>query len=224
MATPLFARIAPIAASLALCCSMISPAQATESAPAQDLLQGGRLAGSSTQLLPRGLSSDNALAETASAVDLERFAGTWYQVAAVPQPYTLQCLRDTTATYERIAPGELSVKNACVTPWGATSSIEGTATVRSKASLRVNFPNIPFQNPEGPVNYRVTYLADDYSLAIVGDPDRLSGFVLSRTPDLPAEQWRLVQRTLDQRGWWPCTFLTVPARGGMEEIKPVCTL
>lgn len=43
----------------------------------------------------------------------------------------------------------------------------------------MNFPGIPFQDENGPVNYRITYLAEDnptgdYTLAIVGDPQRRS--------------------------------------------------
>ncbi|AZA12098.1 lipocalin family protein [Corynebacterium gerontici] len=219
MRVSLHRRIAAVALGLA-CAAGIS----AQPANAQDLFDGGRIAGGSSQIVPRGLSSSNELSEVNKAVDLDRYAGKWYQVAAVPQPYTLQCYRDTTAEYAVTAPGEISVKNSCVTPWGTPSGIEGTATVRGQASLRVNFPDVPFQDPNGPANYRITYLADDYSLAIVGDPDRLSGFVLSRTPQLSQEQWDLVKHTVDERGWLPCTFLTVPAQGGMEQIKPVCTL
>ena len=53
--------------------------------------------------------------------------------------------------------------NSCRTYLGGRSGIHGTASVRSDASLRVNFSGIPFQNENGPVNYRVTYLAEDYS-------------------------------------------------------------
>ncbi|GGG74815.1 lipocalin family protein [Corynebacterium pelargi] len=52
-----------------------------------------------------------------------------------------------------------------------------------------------FQDPNNPVNYRISYVAKDYSLAIVGDPDRLSGFVLSRTPEFSWEQWDLLKST-----------------------------
>jgi len=206
-------------AALAAAAALAAPA-----AHAQDIFDGGRLAGGSSQLVPRGSSTPGGeLPEVAIPVDLERYAGTWYQVAALPQPYTLQCVRDTTAEYGVIDATTVSVRNTCGTPLGQKSAIEGTATALSDASLRVTFPGVPFQDPNGPANYRVTYLADDYSLAIVGDPNRLSGFVLSRTPDLTAEQWKQVRSVVESRGWWSCAFLTVPMAGGRQDIAPLCT-
>ena len=133
----------------------------------------------------------------------------------------------TTAEYALTSPTTISVRNSCGSAISADSVIDGEATIRdtaTNASLRVNFPGVPFQNPDGPVNYRITYLAEDYSLAVVGDPTRSSGFVLSRTPALTAEQWATVHRVVEQRGWWPCAFLTVPQAGGRGDATPVCLL
>jgi len=194
-------------------------------AGAQDLFDGGRVGGGSSQLIPPGLSLPGGeLPETEQAVDLERYSGKWYQVAALPQPYTLQCAHDTTAEYGVIDESTISVRNACGTLFGPDSVIEGTASVRSDASLRVNFPGVPFQDENGAVNYRVTHLADDYSLSVVGDPNRFSGFVLSRTPNLSAEQWSQVRGIVESRGWNSCTFLTVPMAGGRGDVAPLCTL
>ena len=194
-------------------------------AGAQDLFDGGRIGGGSSQLIPPGLSLPGGeLPETDQAVDLERYSGQWYQVAALPQPYTLQCAHDTTAEYGVIDESTISVRNACGTLFGPDSVIEGTASVRSDASLRVNFPGVPFQDQAGPTNYRITYLDEDYSLAIVGDPDRNSGFVLSRTPDLSAERWSEVRDIVESRGWWSCSFLTVPMTGGRADVLPLCVL
>lgn len=193
-------------------------------AGAQDLFNGGRIGGGSSQLVSAGSSlPGNELSEIDQAVDLDRYAGKWYQVAALPQPYTLQCSNDTTAEYEVIDDSTISVKNSCGTLFGSPSVINGFASVRSDASLRVNFPDIPFQDEAGPTNYRVTYLAEDYSLAIVGDPNRNSGFVLSRTPNLSAAEWSEVRTIVESRGWWSCSFLTVPAAGGRGDVAPLCT-
>lgn len=205
------------AVTLALTAALTVPAQA------QDAFDGGRALGGSSQVIPRGFSSENPLPEIDHKVDLERYAGTWYQVAALPQPYTLQCAHDTTAEYEVIDEQTISVRNSCGTLVGPDSVIEGTATVRSDASLRVNFPGVPFQDPNGPANYRVTYLDEDYNLAVVGDPDRLSGFVLSRTPNLTPQQWSQVRQIVESRGWWSCAFLTVPMAGGRGDVAPLCT-
>ncbi|MVZ91636.1 lipocalin [Microbacter sp. ANSKLAB05] len=199
-------------------------------AGAQDLTDGGRLGGGSSQLLPDGVAVGSLGGPELSqvdSVDLEKYQGEWFQVAAIPQPYTLQCTNDTKAEYAVTAPGTVSVRNTCGSAISSDSVIEGEAKVRdttTNASLRVNFPMVPFQDEGGPVNYRITYLADDYSLAIVGDPTRSSGFVLSREPDLDTEQWSTVRDVVEDRGWWSCAFLTVPMAGGRGDVTPLCLL
>lgn len=199
-------------------------------AAAQDLTDGGRLGGGSSQLLPDGLALGSLGGQELSQVDdvdLNDYKGTWYQVAAIPQPYTLQCTNDTMAQYELTGPDTISVRNSCGSAISSDSVIEGEASVRDAetgASLRVNFPMVPFQDPNGPVNYRVTYLAEDYSLAIVGDPTRSSGFVLSREPALDDEQWSTVRQVIEDRGWWSCAFLTVPMAEGRGDVTPLCLL
>ncbi len=212
-------RILTTLTTLALAASLVVPAQAQD----QDNFDGGRALGGSSQVVPRGFSSDNPLPEIDQKVDLERYAGKWYQVAALPQPYTLQCAHDTTAEYEVLDEQTISVRNSCGTLIGPDSVIDGAASIRSDASLRVNFPGVPFQDENGPTNYRITYLDEDYNLAVVGDPDRLSGFVLSRTPDLSPQQWSQVRQIVESRGWWSCSFLTVPMAGGRGDVVPLCT-
>lgn len=212
-------RIVSTLAAVLLAGSLFAPA-----ASAQNIFDGGRIGGGSSQLIPEGIPVPGGeLKEINDKVDLDQYVGKWYQVAALPQPYTLQCASNTTAEYEKLDDNTISVKNSCRTLTGAPSVIEGTAKVRSDASLRVNFPGVPFQNENGATNYRVTYLEDDYSLAIVGDPNRLSGFVLSRTPNLTNAQWKKVSNTISARGWWSCAFITNPMNGGRQDYKPLCT-
>lgn len=195
-----------------------------------DPTDGGRLGGGSSQLLPDGIavgSLGGPEIESVDYVDPQRYAKKWYQVAAIPQPYTLQCTNDTTAEYGITSPTTISVRNVCGSTVSSDSVIEGEATIldtATNADLRVTFPDVPFQDPNGPTNYRITYLADDYSLAIVGSPNRSSGFVLSDSAALSDEEWSTVHDVVEARGWWPCAFLTVPAVGGRGDVTPLCLL
>ena len=223
-------RLCGLVTALAVAPLLAAGLGAAPAAGAQDLTDGGRLGGGSSQLLPDGValgSLGGPELTQVDSVDLERYAGEWFQVAAIPQPYTLQCTNDTRAEYAVTAPGTVSVRNSCGSAISSDSVIEGEAKVRdtdTNASLRVNFPMVPFQDEAGPVNYRITYLADDYSLAIVGDPTRSSGFVLSREPALDAGQWATVRDVIEDRGWWSCAFLTVPMAGGRGDATPLCLL
>lgn len=162
------------------------------------------------------------------SLDVDRYLGTWYQLAAVPQPFNLECARDTRATYSLIDPTNVRVDNRCTTWSGSENRIIGNARVNdptTKAQLHVSFGGVPFQSaPDGPTNYIVTYIADDYSWAFVGDPVRLSGFLLSRTPAVSSAQWREIRTLVESRGYNACLVLTSPTTGGLQETRPLCTV
>ncbi|MEV5652902.1 lipocalin family protein [Nocardia sp. NPDC052254] len=161
-------------------------------------------------------------------LDLGRYVGTWYQSAAVPQYFNLVCARDTRAEYAALPNGDVSVHNSCTTWSGSANEIRGAARVqdaRTHAQLRVAFPGVPTQESlDGPVNYIVTALGPDYSWALVTDPARISGFVLSRQPALTDQQWRDVVSAVRGAGEDPCLYLTSPTTGGRSDISPLCRL
>ena len=163
-----------------------------------------------------------------ASLDVTRYMGTWNQIAAVPQPFNLECARDTQATYTLLDPANVKVENRCTTWTGGTSGITGNARVNdpvTNAQLHVSFPNVPTQgSPDGPTNYIVTYIADDYSWALVGDPFRISGFVLSREPVVTDSEWRNIRFVVESRGYNSCVLLTSPTTAANNDIRPLCTV
>lgn len=161
-------------------------------------------------------------------LDVQRYAGDWWQIAAVPQPFNLNCAKDTRANYQVLDPSNVRVQNNCTRWDGGANEIIGNARVNdpvTQAQLHVSFPGVPTQdNPEGPTNYIVTYIADDYSWALVGDPFRTSGFVLSRSPQVSADQWKQIRSVVESRGYNACLLLTSPTTQGSNEIRPLCTV
>jgi apolipoprotein D and lipocalin family protein len=198
--TRLLAALGAVASSLALVVPLSGPAQArTAQAP-----------------LP-----------SVSSVDLSRYVGQWEQVAAIPQLFQLQCARNSRATYTVIDADTVGVRNTCRTWLGTTSGVTGTAEVldpATNASLRVGFDGVPAFGDTSQPNYVITYLAPDYSLAIVGDPARRSGFVLSRTPTLQGTTWREVRRIVEARGYDSCRLVVTPVAGGRQDRTPLCLL
>lgn len=159
-------------------------------------------------------------------VDLGRYVGTWREVASIPQLYTLQCARDTTARYGLVDARTVSVVNTCRTWLGDTSSVKGTAKAldASGASLRVTFQGVPSFGAASTPNYVISHLASDYSWALVSDPDRRSGFVLSRSGVLTDAQWKAVRTTVESRGYDSCRFRTTPQPGGRTDRTDLCRL
>ncbi|GAA3521575.1 hypothetical protein GCM10022140_56720 [Rhodococcus aetherivorans] len=158
-------------------------------------------------------------------LDVNRYMGTWYQLAANPAPFNLDCVRDTTANYTLLDERNVRVENSCTTVTGERRGIVGNARVNDTASLHVSFPGVPSQDSlDGPSNYIVSYLADDYSWALVGDPTRISGFVLSRSPVVDDAAWQQIRTVVEQQGYNSCLMLTSPTTEGLQEIKPLCTV
>lgn len=160
-------------------------------------------------------------------LDLERYLGTWNQLAAIPQFFNLQCAKDTMAVYEAIDAQSIDVTNTCTTWFGGKSQVEGFATVvgpDSNAQLRVEFPDAnPFSGmgDQTQPNYVVTYIDEDYTWALVGSPDRSSGFVLARDKAFTEAQWAEVVEVVEASGYDSFRFLTSPTTGGYRAIVPL---
>lgn len=120
--------------------------------------------------------------ETVAEVDLEKYAGTWYEIASFPQRFQKGC-HCTTATYTKSDKDYIIVENRCRKDSvnGKESSIKGKAFIdpgTGNAKLKVQF-FWPFKG-----KYWIIDLADDYSYAVVGHPNRKYLWILSRTPKM----------------------------------------
>lgn len=116
-------------------------------------------------------------------VDLGRYIGKWYEIAAFPMFFQRDCIADTTAEYALAADGSIEVTNRCRTD-GGFDQAKGRATAvegSSNARLKVSF-FWPFRS-----DYWVIGLDPEYRWAVVGNPNRRFLWVLSRTPQLPQE-------------------------------------
>src|SRR4051812_35390773 len=77
------------------------------------------------------MASTGALASTPVTpvpdLDLERYAGTWHEIARLPMWFQRKCASDVTAHYVPQSDGTVSVHNACVTAEGETIASDGVA-------------------------------------------------------------------------------------------------
>ena len=141
-------------------------------------------------------------------LDLNRYLGKWYQIAALPQVFSFNA-SCVTAEYSLNADGSIKVLNKQITENGTPSEITGRATVEPNSGntkLRVGF----FGQQPTASNYWIVEIADDYSYSVVSDPTKTTWWILSRTPQMDEakvqeiiNRWRgfgintsLVQRTV----------------------------
>ncbi len=194
------------------------------------VLAGALLAATPAQAQPVGPLGSVGLEPLApvASLDIDRYLGTWNQVAAVPQPFNLICARDTQANYQLIDASNIRVENTCTTWTGQENRIVGNARVNdttTNAQLHVSFPGVPTQESlDGPTNYIVAYIAEDYSWAFVGSPARTSGFVLKRTPDVSVEQFREIRGVVESLGYDSNFITTTPTPGGATTIQQLSTV
>lgn len=136
---------------------------------------------------------------TVQNVDLARYAGTWYEIASFPQRFQKGCF-NTTATYTLTDKGYVIVENRCNKDsfTGKLSYIKGKAFVEKEsgnAKLKVQF-FWPFRG-----KYWIIDLADDYSYAVVGHPNRQYLWILSRTPMMGETVYKEILLRLSNQGF-----------------------
>ena len=117
---------------------------------------------------------------TVAAVDLQRYLGTWHEIALIPNRFQSMCVSGTQANYA-IDDDVIRVTNRCRTASGEIESVSGIAKIvegSNNAKLRVSFFR-PFYG-----DYWVLALDPDYRWVLIGEPSRRYGWVLARTPTL----------------------------------------
>jgi apolipoprotein D and lipocalin family protein len=132
---------------------------------------------------------------TVERVDLQRYAGTWYEIASFPTRFQRGCTA-TTATYALRDDGRVSVRNRCMRD-GEAAGVEGVAwpVDESNARLKVRFL-WPFTG-----DYQVIALATGYEWAVVGHPSRDYLWILARTPRIDEALYRELVAKAEAQGF-----------------------
>jgi apolipoprotein D and lipocalin family protein len=113
---------------------------------------------------------------TVSAVDLNRYQGRWYEIASLPNSFQKGC--SCTYAQYRVTGTYVEVMNNChMAEKNKDNTITGKAFVvdgSNNSRLKVQF-FWPFKG-----DYYIIDLADDYSYALVGHPNRQYLWLLCR--------------------------------------------
>ena len=137
--------------------------------------------------------------ETVPNVDLKKYAGKWYEIASFPQRFQKGC-NCTTAEYTLTDKDYVIVENRCNRDSinGKESYIKGKAFIvknSGNAKLKVQF-FWPFKG-----KYWIIDLADDYSYAVVGHPNRKYLWILSRTATMNDSTYQAILSRLVEKGF-----------------------
>jgi len=137
--------------------------------------------------------------QTVPYVDLKKYAGKWHEIASFPQRFQKGCT-STTATYTLTDKNYVVVENSCNKDSvdGKESSVQGKAFVEANsgnAKLKVQF-FWPFKG-----KYWIIDLADDYSYAVVGHPNRKYLWILSRTAIMDEDIYQQIIARTKEKGF-----------------------
>ncbi len=163
--------------------------------------------------------------QTVPNVDLNRYLGNWYEIAAIPQSFQKKCVRGTMAEYRTTDDGFIQVLNSCIEADGSRSIAEGRAKVidpTTNAKLKATFVKLIDWIFTFGGDYWVIDLAPDYHSAVVGHPTREYGWILSRTPKLEISELKEIEHRLKAQGYDTCQLITTLQDGGFTERKPLC--
>jgi len=142
---------------------------------------------------------------TVASLDVERYMGTWYEIAKYPNRFQKKCISDTRAEYQLQANGRVQVTNRCKTEDGSLDEAIGEARqvgISTSPKLQVRFA--PAWLAWLPVvwgNYWVIDLDPAYQLVAVSEPEREYLWVLSRTPQASAEAYDALLARLKTQGF-----------------------
>ncbi|VXC11102.1 Outer membrane lipoprotein Blc [Pseudomonas sp. 8Z] len=122
-------------------------------------------------------------------IDLQRYQGTWYELARLPMFFQRNCVQSE-AHYSLRDDGRIDVTNRCRDAEGNWQEAHGTAEPQVEGrtdKLWVRFDNWVSKILPVKGDYWVLYHDDDYRVALVGHPKHKYLWLLSRTPQIDQE-------------------------------------
>ncbi len=145
---------------------------------------------------------------TVSDVDLDRYLGTWYEIARYDNSFE-KGLVGSTANYSWREDGKIAVVNR-----GYKGSLDGEI---EEAIGKAKIPN-----PEEPGKLKVSFfwifygdyfimeLDENYQWAVIGSSTDKYLWILSRTPQMNDEIYQSLLANLTERGYDTSKLLKVP--------------
>lgn len=173
------------------------------------------------------MKSQDSDVKTVPFVDLQKYTGTWFELAAIPQSFQKKCVKNTTAEYSlEKSTGFVVVKNSCTEKDGSRNVADGRARIDdndSNAKLTVTFVKLIKWIFTFGGDYWIIGLDNDYRWVVIGHPTREYAWILSRTPKMSFQDWEKATAILKENNYDTCQLLTSIQDGGSFTIRqPLC--
>jgi apolipoprotein D and lipocalin family protein len=137
------------------------------------------------------------LATTQKNVDIDRYMGSWYEIARFEHFFEKGC-KNVIATYKKNSDNIITVENKCTKiESNKTKIANGVAysTNKQNTKLKVSFFR-PFYG-----DYWILDLDDNYSYALIGTPSREYFWILSRERTIDIKLKKKILEKLPKLGF-----------------------
>ena len=132
-------------------------------------------------------------------VDLEKYLGLWHEVGRFENRFERDCVA-ATAEYSKLPNGNIRVLNTCTKKDGSKTKAKGEAWVTvPNGKLKVSFVNIPLIKNVAAGSYWIMYT--DYQIAVVGNPSKKYGWILSRDPNISETDYKKALDIMSDGGY-----------------------
>ena len=160
--------------------------------------------------------------------DLNRYLGTWYEIAAIPGFLQARCARDTQTEYTAAENNAIAVTTRCL-------RVDGTSET-NEARTRALEPSLPsvlkvtsvhflgiWWYPFGRESIIIAF-DPDYRWVAAAHPSLRYGRILSREPSLSDDALKRIAPTLVEEGFDLCAFVLTPQAGGRDRPAKLCEI
>ena len=121
-----------------------------------------------------------------SRPDVQQLAGTYYEIARIPNRLQSLCASDVTTTYSVRPDGNIDVLNRCTKDDGTIAQIHGVGRKMPDGRVRVRFPAVRgWFGRRTWEAYWVLSTGPEYGYLLIGNESRNCLWILSRLPLMP---------------------------------------
>ena len=172
-------------------------------------------------------SSAMALTPVAN-FDLNRYPGTWYEIATIPGFLQSRCARDTKVSYSNAENGAFAAQTQCLRADGSADA--------SESRIRPLNPEVPAVLKVTAVNFLgiwwyplgresiVIAVGPEYRWIVVAHPSLRYGRILSREPALADGELKVAAAALSEQQFDLCKFVTTQQTNGRAQPARLCDI
>lgn len=162
----------------------------------------------------------------AANFELDRYYGSWYEIAAIRGFLQSRCARDTRTEYAPGDNGAIVTRSRCLRGDGTVDTAEGRARPLDRelpAVLKVTGVHLfgIWWYPFGRESIIIAH-EPDYRWVTVGHPSLRYGRILSRAPALSDDALKAAAASLAGEGFDLCAFVFTPQTGGRSDAGRLC--